>query len=64
MAERFHAEELAYWMRQAEERGRDVEAARARRESPHLVTGAELRLKEAKDRLELLKGSDPSPPSP
>lgn len=63
MAERFHAEELAYWMRQAEERGRDVEAARARRD-PHLVTAAELRLKEAKDRLERLEGSDPPPPSP
>lgn len=61
MAKQFHAEELAYWTREAEDRGRDVVTARARRDSPHLVTGTELRLKEARERLATLEGSDGGP---
>lgn len=45
------AEERAYWTVEVQRRTTDVEAARARGDAPHLLAGAELRLKEAVDRL-------------
>lgn len=45
------AEEQAYWALEVQRRTTDVEAARARGDAPHLLAGAELRLREANERL-------------
>jgi len=45
------AEERAYWMVEVQRRTTAVEAARARGDAPNLLAGAELRLKEAVERL-------------
>ncbi|RYY05509.1 MAG: hypothetical protein EON55_26320 [Alphaproteobacteria bacterium] len=45
------AEERAYWTLEVQRRTTDVEAARARGDAPHLLAGAELRLREAAERL-------------
>lgn len=45
------AEEHAYWTAEVQSRTADVEAARARGDAPHLLAGAELRLREAVERL-------------
>lgn len=48
------AEERAYWTAQVQGRTADVEAARARGGAPHLLAGAELRLREATERLTIM----------
>lgn len=52
-------EERAYWVREAQHRAADVDAAHARSDPPHLLAGALLRLKEAKERLAAMR---PPPP--
>lgn len=58
MDEKTGAEELAYWVKERERRTRDVEAAEARQDAPHLLAGAQLRLREANERLRALHLSD------
>jgi hypothetical protein len=44
-------EERAYWTEEARCRALAVKAAQARGDVPHLIAGAELRLREANERL-------------
>ena len=51
MDEAIIAEERVYWDLEVQRRTIDVEAARAGAAAPHLLAGAEVRLKEAVERL-------------
>lgn len=55
MNDTVRADELAYWRREWLQRSDEVDAAHARGDAPYLVAAAQLRLKEATDRLETLK---------
>ncbi len=55
------AEERAYWTLEVQRRTIDVEAARTRGDAPHLLAGAEVRLREAVERLAaMLRSADPT----
>jgi hypothetical protein len=61
MDEAIIAEERAYWDLEVQRRTIDVEAARARGDAPHRLAGAEVRLKEAVERLAaMLRSADPT----
>ncbi len=49
------AEERAYWAMEVQRRTTDVEAARGHGDAPHLLAGAELRLREAVERLAAMR---------
>ena len=51
MGDAFSEEEKAYWAKEARQRTSDVEASRARGDAAHLLAAAELRLREATERL-------------
>jgi len=57
MDEAIIAEERAYWDLEVQRRTIDVEAARARGDAPHRLAGAEVRLREAVERLAAMRGS-------
>lgn len=44
-------DERAYWLAEEKSRALEVEAARASGDAPHVLAGAELRLREARERL-------------
>lgn len=44
-------EERAYWIAEEQSRSLEVEASKSRGDAPHLLAGAKLRVREAKDRL-------------
>ena len=57
MEDAFSVEEKAYWTCEAQRRSPDVEAARARGDAQYLLAGAELRLREATERLQAMSTS-------
>lgn len=59
MNDTVRADELAYWRRQWLQRLDDVDAAHERGDAPYLIAAAQLRLKEATDRLEALNEQVP-----
>lgn len=51
MDDEIRAEEMAYWEKEVERRSLDAESSRAQGDPPYLMAAADLRLREANERL-------------